>query len=114
MTDKRDFTTLLDLVVQQLTSSITGNLEKRAATVFALIGLAGELGIGYGLLPWKPGYVIKAAITCFERWQVLLGPGQTEDSQILQSIADFVAKHGDSRFSQLRDHEDKPICNRAG
>jgi putative DNA primase/helicase len=41
--DKRDFLALLDLVMQKFSTTTTTNLEKRASSVFAIIGLAGEL-----------------------------------------------------------------------
>lgn len=116
--DKRDFPALLDLVMQKFSTTTTTNVEKRASSVFAIIGLAGELAIEYGLLPWVSGGAFKASHTAFQRWQAFIGPGQTEDRQILQAVSDFIAKHGDSRFSpQYADntlYNDKTIQNRAG
>jgi putative DNA primase/helicase len=93
-------------------------VEKRAASVFAIMGLAGELAIEYALLPWKDGSAFKAAHAAFQRWQTFIGPAQTEDRQILEAVSNFIAKHGDSRFSpQYPDHalyNDKTIQNRAG
>ena len=112
--EKRAISNTFDLILQDITPTIATNLEKRAASTFSLIALAGELAIEYNLLPWHAGSVINAATIAFQRWQSLIGSGQTEDNQILQSISDFIAKYGDSRFSHTHEHQDRAIHNRAG
>ncbi len=114
MDDKRDFPALLDQLVNTLSKLVTTNLEKRAATVFAIIGLTGELALEYGLLPWEPGSMLEATLIAFKRYQTYQGPGQTEDTQILQAISDFIAKYGDSRFSAHHERIEGTIYNRAG
>jgi putative DNA primase/helicase len=114
MDDKRDFPALLNTYLQPFNSDAKTNLEKRAAMVFAIIALAGELAIEYGILPWEQTYAWDAALIGFQRWQTYSGPGQTEDTQILQSISDFIAKHGDSRFSAHHERMEDTIYNRAG
>jgi len=114
MNDKCDYFGLLDTYLQPFNEEVKTNLEQRAATVFAIIALAGELAIEYGILPWEKTSAWDAALIAFQRWQKFMGPGQTEDSQILQAVSDFIAKHGDSRFSPHREQEDRPIQNRAG
>ena len=114
MDDKRDFPALLDMYLQPFNSVTKTNLEKRAAMVFAIITLAGELAIEYGIVPWEQTYVWDAALIAFQRWQTYQGPGQTEDTQILQAISDFIAKHGDSRFSAHHERIEDTIYNRAG
>jgi putative DNA primase/helicase len=88
-------------------------IEGRAASIFALIGLAGELATEYGITGWHEGDAISAAMEAFSQWQEFRGLGQTEDRQILKSISDFIARNGDSRFSQL-DGLDIPVRDRAG
>lgn len=112
--DKRDFAALYSQAVQSFAKRASSNLEKRAAAVFALLGLAGEIGIEYGLLPWDPGCSLEGSLKAYLRWQAYLGPSHNEDSQILQAISDFIAKHGDSRFSELHDRYETTIHNRAG
>jgi putative DNA primase/helicase len=98
-----------------LLETITENLEKRAASVFAIIGLAGELGIEYDLLPWKPGSALAAVQIAFSRWRKFQGAAQTEDQKILQSISNFIDKHGNSRFSTTTlETDEKIIHDRAG
>jgi putative DNA primase/helicase len=75
----------------------------RVADRFAVIALAGELATSYGLLPWEKGETENACRLLFREWLARVGTGNAEDRQILTAIADFIAQHGDSRFSNLRD-----------
>ena len=88
-------------------------VEGRAASTFALIGLAGELATEYNITGWREGEALEAAMLGFELWREFRGQGQTEDRQILQSISDFIARNGDSRFSPLDDQETS-VRDRAG
>lgn len=77
----------------------TSGQEGRAAERFALVGLAGELAIKFGVLPLPAGHIQAAMLGLFDLWRAGRGAGPTEDRQILKSIADFIARHGDTRFS---------------
>lgn len=88
-------------------------VEGRAACIFALTGLAGELATEYGITGWQEGEAIEAAMLGFKLWRDFRGQGQTENRQILQSISDFIARNGDSRFSPLND-QDISVRDRAG
>ena len=87
--------------------------EARAATAFGLAGLAGEIATRCGVLPWQQGEAMHAAEWGFNTWRANRGNGQTETRQILQAVADFIARHGDSRFSCALVHGD-PVRDRAG
>lgn len=73
--------------------------EKRAAARFALIGMAGELATEYGLTGWAKGDALNAAGVCFRLWHAERGGGNDERRQILDKVARFIERHGDSRFS---------------
>jgi len=88
-------------------------VESRAAGIFALVGLAGELATEYGITGWQEGEAIDAAMLGFELWREFRGQGQTEDRQILRSISDFIARNGDSRFSCITD-QNASVRDRAG
>ena len=90
--------------------------EARAATVFALCGVAGELAREAGIVPWEPAQAIKAALLGFNLWRNQRGTQgrNAEDAAILRMVADFIDKHGDSRFSGLDDHNAPPVRDRAG
>lgn len=90
--------------------------EIRAARVFALCGMAGELAREAGIVPWEPAQAIRAAMYGFNLWRTHRGTGgrNAEDAAILRAVADFIDKHGDSRFSGLDDHNAPPVRDRAG
>lgn len=73
--------------------------DKRAAARFALIALAGEQATEYGITGWKSGAALDAAAQAFELWRVMRGNGNNERRQILEQVARFIERHGDSRFS---------------
>jgi uncharacterized protein (DUF927 family) len=73
----------------------------RVADRFAVIALAGEMAADYGLLPWPAGSAVTACRQLFGEWLANVGDGNAEDRQILVAIGDFIALHGDSRFSDI-------------
>lgn len=81
----------------------TSGQESRAAERFALVAMAGELAISFGILPVPAGAVRNAMLELFEAWRAGRGQGPSEDRQILRAIADFIARHGDTRFSSADD-----------
>ena len=91
-----------------------GQLD-RAVARFALIALAGELATEYGITGWQKGTAIDAVAVVFRRW---IGEKDTDSServQVVRVLTDFLDKHGDSRFSELSNHDDDtPIRDRAG
>jgi putative DNA primase/helicase len=77
--------------------------EGRAAERFALVALAGELANKYGVLSLTAGHIQAAMLELFDLWRTGRGTGPSEDMQILKCIADFIARHGDTRFSSAND-----------
>lgn len=87
----------------------------RVADRFAVIALAGEMAIAYGLLPWTPGTALTDCQLLYGEWLSRVGGGNAEDRQILAGIIDFIDKHGSSRFSDVEDQTlDTKVFNRAG
>jgi len=111
--EKRDLPGLLAQTLELPVFAATDGLHKRAAGVFALAGLAGELATEYGLTGWKTGEAMHAARGGFDAWRQHRGEGSTEQRQILQAVQDFLERHGDGRFTALHD-ADIPIRDRAG
>ncbi len=116
--ERGDLSEKLEMLTKQLITCAMSHLEERAAGLFALIALAGELGIEYGLLPWKEGGAINAVTEAFLRWQEFHGVGHTEDQQILKSISSYIEKYADSRFSSYKENSDnqdsRPVNVRSG
>lgn len=89
--------------------------ERRAARTFAICGLAGELAIRWNIVPWKAGSAAKAAMHAFGLWRRRRGANEhgVEHAAILRSIADFIDRHSDSRFSNIDGSADL-VRERAG
>ncbi|EXJ14864.1 DUF927 domain-containing protein [Imhoffiella purpurea] len=105
--DARDHGEYLARLIALKEFKADNGLEGRAAGAFALAALAGELAIEWGILPWSEGEALDAATIAYQGWRQARGKGQTETRQILEAVADFIAKHGDARFSPLRPTEDE-------
>lgn len=75
--------------------------ESRAAERFALLGMAGELAIEWGLLPVPAGTAHAAMLELFSVWSGNRGQGQGEDATICASLCEFITRHGDALFSEL-------------
>lgn len=91
-------------------------LQGRAAKALALIGLAGELAVEYGLMDWQQGEAMSAAIEAFQAWAAGQGGIRSEHEQILTNVGGFIERHGDARFSGVEaDPTHSPtVHNRAG
>jgi putative DNA primase/helicase len=76
---------------------------RRAARIFALMAIAGELATEWDVVPWPQEESHSAAKTLFKRWcahrpKITAG---LEHTKILRAILDFIERHGESRFSSL-------------
>ena len=114
--DKQDFSAKLRRIKNLPRFQVAGaqGQHRRAADRFALIGLAGEVATEYGITGWALGEAIKAAEEGFRIWCEARGKGNSEKSQIIQQLIDFIDRHGDSRFSQINDEINPSIRDRAG
>ena len=116
MKDTADLPGLLADLTEVLCANIVCNFESRSASMFALLGLAGELAIEYKLIPGDKGDAFNAVKIALDQWRMFQGSSQNEHSRILQDIKGFIAKHGDSRFSPHKANSgaEYPVYNRAG
>jgi uncharacterized protein (DUF927 family) len=95
---------------------------RRAAERLALIGTAGELACGWGIVLWQEGQALESAAHALEAWISLRG-GSTaaEETAALAQVRHFFEAHGEARFQRLGqtvdptfDLDDRPVANRAG
>ena len=89
------------------------NLEGRAADRFALLALAGELAIGYGLIPAQQNTARAAMLELFASWQSERSADNSEDAAIKALVLEFITRHGEAYFSELG-QDGPPIRDRAG
>lgn len=99
--DRRDMAGLLERLkaLPAFNPSDAEGQDSRAASRFALLALAGELATEYGITGWSEGAATNAAVVGFQTWRSMRGRGNGEKRQILERLAGFLERHGDSRFS---------------
>ena len=116
--DKRNFGEYLERikVLPGLSTDVGEGQVKRAAGRFAVLALAGEVATEYGITGWPEGAAIEAAAVGFKARQSTRGHGNDERRQILEQVSGFIARHGDSRFSDAAqaNSDDAMRINRAG
>ena len=74
---------------------------QRAVERFAVIAVAGELAIEYGILPWAAGLSESAAAWAFKQWLDRRGLGSYEEGQAIVVVRSMIERYGDSRFDPL-------------
>jgi putative DNA primase/helicase len=88
---------------------------RRVVQRFALTGLAGEIAVAFGLVPWAEGESLAAAKGCLESWLESRGnTGDQEDSSALETVRGFIVRYGNSRFQNLDHETPERILDRAG
>ena len=114
--DPQDFCELLERVkeLDAFSADCGEGQDKRAASRFALLALAGEAATDYGITGWPEGAAIEAAAEGFKAWRSTRGRRNDERRQILESVSGFIERHGDSRFSDADATNDTIRNNRAG
>ena len=77
--------------------------EQRVARGFALVALAGELATAGKIVPWQEGDATAAAVEIFDLWRAAQPQSARgkEHAQIIDRIAEFVDRHGNSRFLDI-------------
>lgn len=116
--DNTDFSTKLEEIKALPLFTVTDGegQHKRTAARFALVAMAGELATEYGLTGWGVGNAAKAVAECFQWWLSTRSKGNDERRQVLEAVSAFIDLHGDSRFSDANNTNDRDprTNNRAG
>ncbi|MDQ8039122.1 MAG: DUF927 domain-containing protein [Rickettsiella sp.] len=89
---------------------------KRVVERFALVAVAGELAIEWGIVDWVMGDCIEAAFTCFESWindHRESGMSSSEEETILEHIRHIFLSQS-SRFPSFFLKSSDRLNNRAG
>ena len=105
----------LAAVVSAWTPPGSSGQVRRVVDRFALAGIAGELAVDFGLVPWAEGEALAAARQCLESW--LEGRGSTgdqEDRKAVDTVRAFIARFGSSRFQSIDPGTPERILDRAG
>lgn len=81
----------------------------RIAGRFALVAVAGEMAIQYGILPWVKGSASLAVKECFDAAIARRGgTGALEIEKGIAQVRQFIAAHGSSRFENPKDFAPVP------
>ena len=115
----QDFRTLF---VERALSGLSNpdSTVRRVCDKFALVAVAGELGIDAGVLPWHPGDAVEASGALFAGWVTARGgAGSQEEARLIEQVRDFLARHGEARFTDFHrakqgDDRAPRTVNRAG
>ena len=78
---------------QKTVNSDTDPMVGRVARRFALVAVAGELAIQYGVLPWKENTAIKAAQVCFQVWRKGFKSKAEQDADFIEYILSYPEIH---------------------
>jgi uncharacterized protein (DUF927 family) len=89
----------------------------RVAARFGLAAAAGEIAVGFGILPWPKGEATRGCARCFKAWlsgRQGIGPAEIEEA--VRSVMTFLEAHGSSRFEPFEEAEGRPqrTFNRVG
>ncbi len=101
----------LAAVLKQFGNDLSAQ-DARVARSFAVAALAGELAIGWGILPWKPRAALIAAVEIFNHWKTTQPQSakSKEAVQLIKGVNGFIESR-DADFSnadwapQLDQHE---------
>jgi uncharacterized protein (DUF927 family) len=92
-----------EFMLQHVPAGATGQVRSVAGR-FALIAVAGELALNYGILPWSEGEALRAVGRCFDDWLAARGgTGPSEEQQAITQVQAFIEAHGTSRFEWVGD-----------
>ncbi|MGQ7938498.1 DUF927 domain-containing protein [Paraburkholderia sp. D1E] len=121
LADRPDLAALLKENVSLLKVHARSAADLRTAESFAIVAVAGELGIRYGLFPWSSESMRDACITAFKRWmENRPKAGKSSDTHnAAQSLVDYIDRFGGSRFSDINggdfgDGSDVRVIDRSG
>jgi putative DNA primase/helicase len=83
----------------------------RVASRFGLIAAAGELAIGFGILPLAQGDAVESIAKCFKAWGNERGNTQDLEQKIaIAQVKSFLEKYGDSKFINIGEtYPTKPV-----
>ena len=113
--DELNLTKVVSAVVSAWTPPTASGQVRRVVQRFALAGVAGELAVGFGLVPWLEGEALDAAKQCLDSWlEGRGGAGDQEDRRAVDTVRSFVARYGSSRFQNIDPGQQERILDRAG
>lgn len=105
--------TRLDDLVATLSPRGAAAEVVRVVKRLALVALAGELALEWGLVPWEKAVPLQAARTMVERFIQNRGGAGGQAEQAVHKVRAFMLLHARSRFADLK-HDGQSTINLAG
>lgn len=97
----------MDRIEADLVPESAAGQVQRGGRRFALVAAAGEMATAAGLTGWPQGEAERAARACFNAWLASRGgAGSSEEREMLRVVRQFLAAHGDARFSHWHRYND--------
>ena len=88
---------------------------RSVARRLALVGVAGELAVEAGVLPWNPGDAMRAAAWAYGAWMIDRGGSESgEEIRAIRQVRSFIEMHGESRFTPIGTNNFVRTSNRVG
>lgn len=113
--DNADIEAKLNAVVAEWTPVKSTGQVRRVVARFALAGVAGELAVAFGLVPWAEGEPLCAAKECLDSWlQSRGGSGDREDDYVIDTMKSFLGRYSSARFQNMDPGPHDRIIDRAG
>lgn len=104
-----------DALARSWVSAAASGQVLRIASRMALVAVAGELATAEGLTSWPEGEATHAAKTCFDAWlHGRGGAGNLDETALLNQVRAFIEAHGESRFAELKNNDNRVVSQRAG
>lgn len=103
----RDLKTAWCETVLTLTPSGASPEVVRVIKRLALVAIAGEKAAAMGILPWIKGEAFRSVKTVLTRHLNARGGSGSDTERALESIKDFLLRHGASRFRDLGSETDR-------
>lgn len=107
-----------EVVIDELKADIQAFMEAlpkesdpkvgRVAHRFALVGVAGELAIKYGVLPWDKGTAKRFALTCFNVWRKDFKTQEQQEVEFIEWLLSLAEIH-QARFDLIKVENIGPV-----
>lgn len=120
--DRRQVHKRVEAITNDLARDLNdGGQARRVASKFAVVAIAGETAITFGILPWPAGTAEAACRGLFAEWLKMRGGSKPKEETLLfRRVCSFLEQHGESRFTGGMKDKDadtdypRAIINKAG
>ncbi len=101
---RNEFKKYQALFIENETPKNANSQVSRAINRFAIVAAGGELATYLGVTGWEAGEAYAGIKACFDGWcsNLISSTESHEETSAIKVVRSFIAKHGESRFLDLR------------